>query len=225
MSISTDCRAAGHLATSIWTSRISYEDVASLLSTLSVCVVLMRFYSFNFNNIEHKIISSLSTQLSLRITQQMSNELIFYRHRLSSDTWSCSWPYRWRKMRDDWMMSCWIAQMDFSDQLRALASLLQCWCASILSSQGVMSHKKLPISISTECRAAGHFATSIRTSRISYEDVPSLLSTSSVYVVLMRFYSFNFNDIGAQNNLKFVNSAELTNLRLFCAPMSLKLKE
>ena len=76
MSISTDCRAAGHLATSIWTSRISYEDVASLLSTLSVCVVLMRFYSFNFNNIEHKIISSLSNQLSLRITQQMSNELI-----------------------------------------------------------------------------------------------------------------------------------------------------
>ena len=74
-----------------------------------------------------------------------------------------------------------------------------------------MSHKKLPISISTDCRAAGHFATSIRTSRISYEDVPSLLSTLSVYVVLMRFYSFNFNNIGAQNNLKFVNSAEFEN--------------
>ena len=27
----------------------------------------------------------------------------------------------------------------------------------------------------------------------------------------MHFYSFNFNNIGAQNNLKFVNSAEFEN--------------
>ena len=71
---------------------------------------------------------------------QMSNELILCCHRLSSCIKRHLWPYRWRKMRDDWVMSSCIAQMDFSDQLRALGSLLQCWCASILSSQGVMSH-------------------------------------------------------------------------------------
>ena len=67
------------------------------------------------------------------------------------------------------------------------------------------------MSMSTECGAAGHLATSIWTSRIIHDDVVSLLSTLSVYVVLIGFYSFNFNNIGAQNNLKFVNSAEFEN--------------
>ena len=52
--------------TSNWTSRISYEDVASLLSKLSVCVVQMRFYSFNYIGAQNNL--SLSTQLSLRIS-------------------------------------------------------------------------------------------------------------------------------------------------------------
>ena len=52
-------------------------------------------------------------------------------------------------------------------------------------------------------------ATSNWTSRISYEDVASMLSMLSVCVVLMRFYSFN--DIRAQHNLKFVSSAEFEN--------------
>ena len=86
----------------------------------------------------------------------MSDELIFYRRRLSNYTQNGTCPYRWPKVRDDWTMSCWIAQMDFSDQLRALPSLLQCWCASILSSQGAMSHCEVLMRISTECPAAGH---------------------------------------------------------------------
>ena len=44
----------------------------------------------------------------------------------------------------------------FREVLRALPSLLQCWCASILSSQGAMSHCEVLMRISTECPAAGH---------------------------------------------------------------------
>ena len=43
------------------------QSASKLLSTQSVCLVLMRFFILS-NTLEHKIISSLSTQLSLRIS-------------------------------------------------------------------------------------------------------------------------------------------------------------
>ena len=107
------------------------------------------------------------------------------------------------KVRDDWMMSCWIAQVGLLRSALSPAigpTMLMRFYPIITRSNEPLECTHAHIDEMSCCGPPpiGPLGSATK-----------LLSTQSVYSVLMHFYSLSY--IGARNNLKFINSAEFEN--------------
>ena len=129
----------------------------------------------------------------------MSDKLIFYRHRLSSDTRDHKDDENTRRLNDELLNSS--SGLPRSALSPAIAPTM------LMRFYPIITRSNEPL----ECTHA-------HIDEMSCCGPPpigplgsatKLLSTQSVYSVLMHFYSLNY--IGARNNLKFINSAEFEN--------------